>query len=148
MPEADFGPRGPNWRTVFGETVEVEPSAPVSQDELVGLGWLHAVHARACIERGKAWQAEWAISSLREQIQALACRRLGYATRFAKGADQLPPELTATLEPTLVRSLHETELRRALAAGAEALAAELERTDAALAERLKPTLQELAGVTF
>src|SRR6266571_3773650 len=27
-PTAEFGPRGPNWRTVFGETVEVEPTAP------------------------------------------------------------------------------------------------------------------------
>src|SRR5438552_397827 len=31
-PAADWGPRGPNWRTVFGETVETPTSQP-SRDE-------------------------------------------------------------------------------------------------------------------
>jgi hypothetical protein len=56
----------------------------------------------------------------------------------------VPPELTASLVPTLVCSLGEAELRRALAA-AVALAAELEQTDAVLAARLRPMLVELPG---
>ncbi len=143
--ESEFGPRGPNWRTVFGETVELEPNAPVPHDDLVGLAWHHVLHARACIERGKPWQAEWLISGIRDHILALACLRLGHTTRYAKGADLLPPKITAPLEATLVRSLDEAELRRALAAGAEALAAELERTDPALAAKLRPMLVELAS---
>jgi hypothetical protein len=142
-PEAEFGPRGPNWRTVFGETVELAPGAPPARDELVGLGWHHVLHARACIERGKSWQAEWLIGGVREHVLALACLRLGHTTRYAKGADLLPSELTAPLEATLVRSLDEDELRRALAAAAVALATELERTDPALAARLQPTLEAL-----
>jgi hypothetical protein len=47
--------------------------------------------------------------------------------------------------PTLVCSLEEAELRRALAAAAAALAAELERTDAGLAARLRPMLSEFSG---
>jgi predicted nucleotidyltransferase len=144
MPAADFGPSGPNWRTVFGETVEVAPTAPLDRRELVGLGWHHVLHARMCIERGKPWQAEWLIGGLREHVLALACLRLGYPTRFAKGADLLPPELTAPLEESLVSSLEERELRGALAAAAGALTAELERADPALAERLRPILLELA----
>ncbi len=145
-PANEFGPRGPNWRTVFGETVEVTPGPPPTRDYLVGFAWNLVLHARACLERGKPWQAEWSISAVRDHALALACLRLGYTTRYAKGADLLPPELTAPLEETLVRSLDETELRRALAAAAEALAAELERTDPALAARLTPTLREATAI--
>ena len=144
-PEVEFGPRGPNWRTVFGETAELGQSLPPARDHLVGLAWHHVLHARACIERGKPWQAEWLINGVRDHVLALACVRLGYTARFAKGADLLPREVTAAVEPTLVRSLDEAELRRALAAAAAALAAELEREDAALAARLHPTLEELAS---
>jgi hypothetical protein len=137
-PEADFGPRGPNWCTVFGETVELPPGARLHRDDLVGRAWHHVLHARACIERGKPWQAEYLISGVRDQVIALACLRLGYSAMFARGADLLPRELTASLEATLVRSTDETELRRALAAAAESLAAELDRTDSALARRIGP----------
>jgi len=44
-PAADFGPRGPNWRTVFGETVELPPGAPPDRDDLVGHAWHHVLHA-------------------------------------------------------------------------------------------------------
>jgi predicted nucleotidyltransferase len=144
-PEAEFGPRGPNWRTVFGETVELAQGPPPARDDLVGLAWHHVLHARACIERGKPWQAEWLIGGVREHVLALACLRLGYTTRYAKGTDLLPPELTTPLEATLVRSLDEDELRRALAAAALALVAELERTDSALAARLGPTIEALTN---
>jgi hypothetical protein len=144
-PEAEFGPRGPNWRTVFGETIELAQSGPQARDELVGLAWHHVLHARACIERGKPWQAEWLIGGLRGHVLALACLRLGHTTRYAKGTDLLPPELTAPLEETLVRSLDEDELRRALAAAAVELVAELERTDSALAARLRPTIEALTN---
>jgi hypothetical protein len=144
-PAPEFAPRGPNWHTVFGETVEIPPAAPPRPDDLAGVAWHHVLHARTCIERGKLWQAEWLISGVRDHVLALACLRLGHATRYAKGADLLPPELTAPVEATLVRSLDETELRRTLDAVAAALAAELERTDPPLAARLRPMLAELAA---
>jgi len=146
-PTADFGPRGPNWRTVFGETVEVAPNVPPDPDTLAGLGWHYVLHARMCIERGKPWQAVWLIDGVRDHVLTLACLRLGHPARFAKGADLLPPEITEPVEATLVRSLGEAELRRALAAAAEALVAELERSDPELAGRLRPTLAELAAST-
>lgn len=142
-PALEFGPLGPSWRTVFGQTVELPQAAPPRRDDLAGLAWHHVLHARMCIERGKPWQAEYWISGVREQVLALACLRLGHPTRYAKGADLLPRELTAPLESTLVRSLDEAELRRALAASTEGLIAELERSDSALAARLRPLLEEL-----
>jgi hypothetical protein len=143
-PAAEFAPRGPSWRLVFGRPAPPQVAAPPGPDQLAGLAWHHALHARAGIERGRWWQAEHWIGALRTETLALACLRLGYPTGYAKGAHLLPAELTGPLEATLVRSLDEAELRRALRAATEALAAELARTDAALAGRLHPTLAELA----
>jgi hypothetical protein len=144
-PAADFGPRGPNWRTVFGDTVE--PALPPAPDpnDVIGFGWLWARHARVCIDRGNPWQAEYCISGLRDNVLALACLRLGYPTRYARGVDLLPQDVTAPLASALVRSVDERELRRALAAGATAYAEELGRTDEALARTLRPLLEELTA---
>jgi hypothetical protein len=144
-PAADFGPRGPNWRTVFGETVDVAPNVPPDPDNLAGLAWHHVLHARMCIERGQPWQAVWLIDGVRDHVIALACLRLGQPARFAKGADLLSEEVSKQLEATLVGSLAEAELRRALGSAAEALVAELERSDPELAGRLQPTFAEIAG---
>ena len=144
-PVADFGPLGPSWQTVFGETVELVASAQPSLDEFVGHAWHHALHARACIERGRYWQAEYWISGLRDQIIALACLRLGQTTSYAKGAHLVPREVVEPLEAGLVRGLDEAELRRALAAAAVALAGELEESDGALANRLRPMLRDVTG---
>jgi predicted nucleotidyltransferase len=141
-PAADWGPRGPNWRTVFGETVET-PSSQPSRNEFVGWAWVLARHARACLDRKKPWQALWCINSVRDNVLALASLRLGYPARYARGADLLPPEVTEPVRDTLVRSLDYAELQRALAGVNDALAAELERTDPALAANLKPMLSAL-----
>jgi hypothetical protein len=143
-PSADFGPRGPSWRTVFGRAAEFPPTAP-DRDHLVGLAWHHVLHSRAAIERGKPWQAEWFISSLRDQILALACLRLGQPTDYARGTDLLPASVTTPVEAALVRSLDESELRRALAAASSACQTELDLVDPDLAGRLRPTLTELAA---
>jgi hypothetical protein len=141
-PAADFGPRGPNWRTVFGETLEPVTPQP-SREEFVGWAWVLARHARACIDRKKPWQALWCINNLRDYVLALASLRLGRPTRYARGADVLPPEVTEPLRHTLVRSLDVVELHRALAGVKDVFIAELELADAGLAARLRPMLDEL-----
>jgi hypothetical protein len=98
------------------------------------MAWHHALHARVSIERRRWWQAEYWISAVRDQTIALACLRLGYPVHYAKGAHLVPEELTAPLTATLVRSLDEVELRRALGVATTALAHELERTDRSLAD--------------
>ena len=75
-PASDWGPRGPNWRTVFGETVD-SPTPKASRDEFVGWAWVLARHARACLDRKKPWQALWCINSVRDNVLALASLRLG-----------------------------------------------------------------------
>lgn len=144
-PEAEFGPLGPAWRTVFGQTSHPSPRRPPDHQHLAGLAWHHALHARACIERRSWWQAEYWISAFRYQVLTLACLRLGHPASYAKGAHLLPQELTTPLEKTLVRSLNEAELRRALEAATTSLATELAHTAPALAAQLRPMLTELAN---
>ncbi|MEU8209532.1 nucleotidyltransferase domain-containing protein [Micromonospora sp. NPDC049044] len=144
-PQAAFGPQGPSWRLVFGQSTPSPAGTPSGHDDIVGLAWHHALHARISIERGRYWQAEHWISAMRTQTIALACRRLGYPSSYAKGAHLLPADITGALETTLVRATEEVEVRRALVAAAAALADELTRTDPALADRLHPILTELAA---
>lgn len=142
-PEAEFGPRGPGWQTVFGRTADLPAFAPPDPERLIGLAWHHALHARVCVERDRCWQAEHWISALRDHLITLACLRLDRPAAYAKGAHLLPAELTTPLEATLIGSLTTHELRRALEATVALLAAEVERWDAPLAHRLRPALVEL-----
>jgi hypothetical protein len=144
-PEAEFGPRGPQWQTIFGQTHPLEPFAAPDPDTLAGLAWHHALHARVSIERGRWWQAEHWISAMRDHVITLACLRLGYTADRAKNAHLLAGDLTAQLETTLVHSLARPELGRALNAAISVVADEIERHDPALATRLRPMLAGLAG---
>lgn len=145
-PAAAFGARRPHFRAIFGEP-RAQPDIPrASRDHRIGLTWHHALHARVCIERGKVWQAEYWISAIRDEALALACLRFGRPTDYAKGADTLPPELTAPWEGALVRALMPSELRRALGVAIAALLDELREADAALTARLEEPLRELGAV--
>ncbi|HEX6499802.1 MAG TPA: nucleotidyltransferase domain-containing protein [Micromonosporaceae bacterium] len=144
-PVAEFAPRGPHWRTVFGQPSPAQPVPARSRDHLAGLAWHHALHARACLERQRRWQAEYWISALRDLVVTSACVRSGLPADYAKGAHLLPEHLTAPLEATLVQSLDEVELRRALTATLTAWTAELERSDPDLSDRLRPLFAELGA---
>ena len=144
-PVQDFVLYTPTFRSVFGPYVERERAQPKPDDETIGWAWVYAIHARRCIERNRPWQAEMFISSTRDSTIKLACIRLGLPAAFGRGVDQLPDDVKQALEPAIVRSLEETELRRALKAATDALLTELRHADATLAERLAEPLQESAG---
>lgn len=110
VPEDDFGPRGAQWQTIFGQPRQLEPFAAPDHNTLAGLVWHHALHTRACIGRGRWVQAEYWISAIRDHAITLACSRLGYLAEHAKGTHLLPDAQAASLEPALVRSLTEPEL--------------------------------------
>jgi len=144
-PAAEFGARGPHFRTVFGEAIE-RPDAPrADRDHIIGLSWHHVLHARICIERNKLWQAEYWISGVRDHALTLACLRFGQPTDYAKGVDALPSEMTRRFEDALVRTLTPSELWRALGAAATHVLHEFRDTDATLAKRLEAPLLELAN---
>jgi hypothetical protein len=139
-PEWDFGARGRSFRTVFGDPVDVAAPLLPTFTHVVGLGWLSVLHADAAIEREKPWAAAFWIASVRDQTIAAACLRLGEHPMYARGVDQLPPDVTAPLEETFVRELEPTELRRALRAARRCLLDEILHTDAPLADRLDRAL--------
>ena len=117
-PAARFRPAGPRFRLLFGETApgdsEVStppaagdlfiPTPPVAAD-LFGWGVIYALHARACIERGRVWQAEHtsapcATTHSRSPASARGCPR---CRRAATTTFQQRPWLDSRL-PTLARS--------------------------------------------
>ncbi|MBO0827399.1 MAG: nucleotidyltransferase domain-containing protein [Streptosporangiales bacterium] len=141
----EFGPTAPTFRLLFGTANEQPQSRPPDAAELVGTGWLYALHARSSLERGRVWQAEYMIGGVRDHVLALQCLRHGVPIEQGRGIDQVPADVTAPLAATLVASLDDGELRRAFRSAVDALLAEAARADPALATRLTEPLRELAG---
>src|SRR6185437_16077798 len=116
-PAAQFRPGGPRFRLLFGETAAGDPAfptPPVAHD-LFGWGAIYALHARACIERGRVWQAEHYVGAVRDHALSLACVREGVPAVQARGYDDLSAETIARFEGTHVTALEPGPLRAALA---------------------------------
>lgn len=137
---AAFGATGPAFRLIFGTASPHPPPHPTDPAELIGLGWLYALHVRSSLERGRVWQADFMLRQMRDQVLALACLRSGVPHHEARGWDDLPPDVTASLEETIAHSLSVTELKRAFAATMAALLVELRQVDGTAAERLTEPL--------
>jgi hypothetical protein len=122
-PAARFRPAGPRFRLLFGETAAGEPvvPAPPAAEDLFGWGVIYALHTRACIERGRVWQAEHYVGAVRDHALALACLREGLPAVQARGYDDLPTDTLALFEATHVGALVPGALRAAVAASVRAL---------------------------
>ena len=140
-----FAAIGPSFRLLFGQAAPPAPAAGPTATELIGTSWLYALHARSSIARGRVWQAEYMISGVRERVLALACLRHRVPAVQGRGLDDLPPEVTAGIAPTLVGSLEIAELKRAFASLTEALLEETALVDPERALRLDGPLRELAS---
>jgi hypothetical protein len=145
-PAADFGALAPTFRLVSGMSVDLPKAQPAGVEEMIGLGWLYAVHSRSCIERGKFWQAEYMISAVRDQAMALAALRHGLAAVQGRGFDALPPDVRSSFEGALVRSIDSHELKRAFRAATGSLLGEIRYSDPDLAGRLRGALTELSDL--
>ncbi|TDD15521.1 nucleotidyltransferase domain-containing protein [Kribbella turkmenica] len=144
-PAGEFGALGPTFRLIFGEAAEQPAWGGADPLDLVGMGWLYALHARSSIARGKVWQAEYMISGVRDHVLMLACLRHGVPHSQGRGLHLLPSATTAPVEATLVRSLEGAELHRAFRASVDVLLTEIAYVDAELAVRLDRPLRELAS---
>ncbi|MBP2320949.1 putative nucleotidyltransferase [Kibdelosporangium banguiense] len=113
-PAEDFAPRGDTFRLLFGQANEAVMPPPRDDADTFGHAVHHAVRARVCIERDRLLQAEYWISSLRNETLALASRRAGVQDWHARGAHLLPAELQGRFADALVRSLDRAEVERAL----------------------------------
>jgi len=145
FPASEFGALAPTFRLLFGESVELPWVPSPSAESLIGMAWLHAIHARSCIKRGKRWQAEYMVSTVRDHVLGLAALRLGLPAVEGRGMDQLPLEITKPLEGALVRALDAGELSRAFAVAVAGLLSEVRAVDHLLAARLERPLAELTA---
>jgi hypothetical protein len=128
---AEFRPAGPRFRLLFGETAAGESEAPVTGDlfiatpavarDIFGWGVIYAIHARACIERGRVWQAEHYVGAVRDHALSLACLRQGLPPVQARGYDDLSAETRARFEDAHVGAVEPGALRTAFAAAVLAL---------------------------
>jgi hypothetical protein len=132
-PATEFRPAGPRFQLLFGETAADKPeprppsqgslfirTPPIAED-IFGWGVIYALHARACIERGRVWQAEHYVGAVRDHALSLACLSRGLTAAQARGYDELPPETVANFDRAHVGSLEPDALRAALAASTVAL---------------------------
>ena len=141
-PSSKFGAIGPKFKLLFGNAVE-KPYLPTqSAVELFGYAVHHALRARFCIERGRYWQAEYWISSLRDYALAIACHRHGLPTSYARGFDHLPVEILELFKGALVASLERDELIRALKVAIDGLLRESVDLQE-LATKVEPQLRQL-----
>lgn len=117
-PAAQFRPAGPRFRLLFGEIAAGESAAPrpVAAADLFGWGVIYALHARACIERGRFWQAEHYVGTVRDHALSLACLREGLPAVQARGYDDLSLEILARFKDTHIGTVEPGALRAALAA--------------------------------
>jgi hypothetical protein len=141
-PASKFGATGPKFKLLFGSSVEKPYTQPPPAHELFGYAVHHALRARFCIERGRYWQAEYWISSLRDFALSLACRTRGLPASHGRGYDQLPHSVLEVFRPALVASLERVDLLRALACAVEGLLQEATEVRD-LAAKVEPYVREL-----
>jgi hypothetical protein len=131
-PAAEFRPAGPRFRLLFGETAAAEPattpvvgdlfiSTPSVAADIFGWGVIYALHARACIERARVWQAEHYVGAVRDHALSLACLNQGLTVAQARGYDDLPPEVLARSADAHVGAVEPAVLGQALAGSVGAL---------------------------
>ena len=140
-PVSEFRPTGPSFRLLFGKAAASRVS-DTSAEELFGYAVHHAFHARACIERGHSWQAEYWISALRDHFLHIACHRRGLNGNYGRDFDELPRDVLDASDGALVRSLEGAELRRALSEGVALLLRESAGVVETV-EQLEPQLRRL-----
>lgn len=141
---AEFRPLAQSFRLVSGRANEAQSFPKPVREDLIGLGWLYALHARSCIARGRRWQAEYMISGMRDSALALACLRCGHPAVHGRGFDLLAEDVLCRYRGSFVRDLDDAELLRAFRIVTDALLLEMRNVDPELAARLENPLKEIA----
>lgn len=73
-PDAEFAQHGGPFQLIFGKANNAKPpSPPRSRQAFIGMAWLHALHVRSSIARGRELQALYMLNGMRDQIISLAC---------------------------------------------------------------------------
>ena len=142
-PGNKFLAQGLKYDLIFGDALERDQAKPSPPEHVFGIAVVYLLHARACIARGRMWEAEYCISAARDQALSLACQHRGLKTSYGRGFDDLPPETLKSFAEILVGSLERTQLLRALSKTIDELLHNSQDVRE-LASRLELGLHELA----
>jgi len=142
---ADFGPMGPNFKLIFGETQPPRPAPQPDPQALIGMAWLYALHIRSSIARGRILQADYMLSGMRNHVFELMCLRCGVVAQQGRGLDDLPPDEQKSALECIPRSLGPGELKRAFQRTTQTLRWEIGNVDAELESRLSGPLNKIIG---
>lgn len=150
----EFRPAGPRFRLLFGQVVDQgEPSSasgtlfiptPAVAEDVLGWGIIYGLHARACIERGRLWQAEHYVGAVRDHGLSLACLRQGLPAIQARGYDQLPSRTLDRFEQTHISGAERGGLYRALRSSVAALLREAADAQIAFVDTIARNIRDLA----
>lgn len=140
---ADEFHSGPGFQLVFGTALAPKPPSAPPTGDLFGWAVVYAIHARACIERGRLWQADYDINALRERALAIACIKRGLKASYGRGFDDLPPELKTAFASTRASHIAAAELCAATARSIRLLVSEANELDERV-PALQPTLISVA----
>ncbi len=142
-PGNKFLAQGLKYDLLFGNALERDQAKPSPAEHVFGLAVVYLLHARACIARGRMWEAEYCISAARDQALSLACQHRGLKTSYGRGFDDLPRDTLKPFTETLVGPLERTQLLRALSKTIDELLQNSQDVRE-LASRLEFGLRELA----
>ncbi|WP_431952006.1 hypothetical protein [Nocardia lijiangensis] len=137
--EPEFGTL-PAFHLVYGDGGPHPARPDPDAAQVIGTGWLYALHARSSLARGRIWQAQHMLDGLREQVLVLACLRHHTNPVQGRGHDDLPAELLTDLQTTLATGLDPTRQRSAFDALVRALLTETAHVDPERAQRITPSL--------
>ncbi|WP_022918373.1 nucleotidyltransferase domain-containing protein [Ruania albidiflava] len=145
-PEDTFRGTEPGFELLFGTPQPATTPKDPDTGHLIGMGWLHALHARSAIARSRPWQAVMMLDQLRDQVLALACARHGLNPHHGREADRLAEPLLDALGKARAGAVNGAELARSHRALLEVFADEVTGHDPTLASRLAAPLRELAAL--
>ena len=113
-PESDFGPHGPRFRLLYGNVNKRILHEEPDPKRMFGMAVHHLLRTRVCLERRKIWQAEYWLSSARNEFLSIICinHKLPYSN--GKGYDKMPKEVVDSFTPAFPKSLNGIELCMAL----------------------------------
>jgi hypothetical protein len=143
-PASDFGALASTFKLVFGSARDRRELPGRDPRDVLGYGWLYALHVRSSIARNRPWQALYMLNQMRDQVVMLACLAAGLPASEGRGVDALPLSEKRQLEAAVPRSLVPADLALAFAAAGDALIAQALQVDRELGARLEPVIRLLA----
>lgn len=104
----------PGFCLLFGEANHPIPPLLPEADDVIGRGWLYALHTRSAIARGKTWQSVMMLDDLRNSALTLHALHHGLNPWHGREVDRLTPKMLVRLGHARAREVTGKELQRSL----------------------------------